>query len=396
MDVSHAGFRKYIAIAGRRNVGKSSLINAIANQEIAIVSDLPGTTTDPVYKTLEIQPIGPVTLIDTPGIDDKGTVGEKRVERAKRSLYRADAAILVVDSKPSFYEQMLVEIFKELELPFLIALNKIDLGLDDLEASYEQFGVPVVEISAKERRNISTLLEKLAQIIPTEEERPLVGHLLKKNKTVVLVVPIDKAAPKGRLIMPQVEAIREVIDFGGTAVVTRDTELAETIEKLSKNIDIVVTDSQVVMKVDKIVPMEIPLTTFSILEAANKGDLKIFLEGIERLSLLKQNDRVAIVEACSHVPTCDDIGRVKIPKWIEDKLKLKLQYHFFAGKEFPDLEQLQECKLIIHCGGCVLSRNAFMRRMIWAKRLGIPVVNYGILISHLHGVLDRVIKPLMH
>lgn len=395
MDVSHAGFRKYIAITGRRNVGKSSLINAIACQDIAIVSELPGTTTDPVYKTLEIQPIGPVTLIDTPGIDDEGIVGEKRVQRAKRALYRADAAILVVDDQPSCYEQVLMDIFKELEIPFVIALNKADLQINGLASFYETFGVPVVEISAKERKNIPVLLEKLSEVIPVQEEKPLIGHLLKDTKTVVLVVPIDKAAPKGRLIMPQVEVIREVIDFGGTAVVTRDCELADTIEKLSKKVDIVVTDSQVVMKVEKIVPRQIPLTTFSILEAANKGDIKLFLEGIERLRTLKDNDSVAVVEACSHVPTCDDIGRVKIPRWIEEKMNIKLRYEFFAGKEFPDPEKLQECKLMIHCGGCVLNRSAFMRRMNWARRLKIPVVNYGILISHLHGVLERVIEPLM-
>ncbi|WP_041081057.1 [FeFe] hydrogenase H-cluster maturation GTPase HydF [Thermotoga profunda] len=395
MNISHAGFRKYVAIAGRRNVGKSSLINAIARQDIAIVSEIPGTTTDPVYKTLEIQPIGPVTLIDTPGIDDQGIVGQKRVERAKRSLYRADAAILVTDDRPSYYEQMLVDILRELEIPFVIAVNKSDLHLDGLVNLYEPFGVPIVEISAKEGKNIHILLEKLSQIIPEKEEKPLVGHLLKRTKTAILVVPIDKAAPKGRLIMPQVEAIREIIDFGGTAVVTRDVELADTLTKLSNNVDLVVTDSQVVMKIEKIVPEKIPLTTFSILEAANKGDLKFFMEGIEKLKLLRDNDQVAVVEACSHVPTCDDIGRVKIPRWIEQKMKLRLNYKFFAGKEFPDLEELQECQLIIHCGGCVLTRSAFMRRMTLAKRLKIPVVNYGMLISHLHGVLDRVLKPLI-
>lgn len=395
MNIPHAGFRKYIAITGRRNVGKSSLINAIACQDIAIVSEIPGTTTDPVYKTLEIQPIGPVTLIDTPGIDDEGIVGQKRVERAKRSLYRADAAILVTDDRPSYYEMMLIDIFKELEIPFLIALNKVDLQLNGLMGLYESFSVPVVEISAKERRNIDTLIGRLSQIIPAEEEKSLIGHLLKDTKTVVLVVPIDKAAPKGRLIMPQVETIREIIDFGGTVVVTRDCELTDTLAKLSNNVDIVVTDSQVVMKIDKLVPTKIPLTTFSILEAANKGDLEFFLEGIEKLKALKNDDSVAVVEACSHVPTCDDIGRIKIPRWIEEKMKMKLHYKFFAGKEFPDVEELQDCKLIIHCGGCVLTRNTFMRRMTWAKRLKISVVNYGMLISYLHGVLDRVIQPLL-
>lgn len=395
MNVSHAGFRKYIAITGRRNVGKSSLINAIARQDVAIVSEMPGTTTDPVYKTLEIQPIGAVTLIDTPGIDDEGIVGQKRVERAKRSLYRADVAILVTDDRPSCYEEMLMNIFKELEIPFLVALNKVDLQRNGLMSLYESFGAPVVDVSAKERKNIDTLVKRLSEIIPVEEEKPLIGHLLKDTRTVVLVVPIDKAAPKGRLIMPQVEVIREVIDFGGTAVVTRDLELHDTLTKLSNGVDIVVTDSQVVMKVEKIVPKEIPLTTFSILEAANKGDLGFFLEGIEKLKILKSNDPVAIVEACSHVPTCDDIGRIKIPRWIEEKMGMKFNYKFFAGKEFPDLEQLQDCKLIIHCGGCVLTRNAFMRRMIWAKRLKIPVINYGMLISHLHGILNRVIEPLL-
>lgn len=394
MNAPHAGFRRYIAIVGRRNVGKSSLINAIVGQDVAIVSEIPGTTTDPVYKTIELHPIGPVTLIDTPGLDDEGFLGEKRVERAKRSLYRADAAILVVDDRPTEYEHFAVELFKQLEIPFILAVNKVDLR-GDVANFYKGFHVPIVEVSAKEGKNIWTLVDSLVKILPDEESRTMVAHLMGDRKTVVLVVPIDTAAPKGRLIMPQVEAIREIIDHAGTAVVTRDTELIQSLEKLNFEVDLVVTDSQAVMRVEKIVPRNIPLTTFSILESVSKGDMKQFLEGIEALKKLKSGDTVAIVEACSHVPTCDDIGRVKIPRWIREKLKLELDYKFFVGKEFPDIDELSSCKLMIHCGGCVLNRSAFMRRMKLAKRLALPVVNYGMLISHLHDVLDRVLEPIL-
>ncbi|MEN3008320.1 [FeFe] hydrogenase H-cluster maturation GTPase HydF [Pseudothermotoga sp.] len=394
MNVPHAGFRKYIAIVGRRNVGKSSLINAIVGQDVAIVSEMPGTTTDPVYKTLELHPLGPVTFIDTPGIDDEGFLGEKRVERAKRSLYRADAAILVVDDQPTEYEHFAVELLKQLEIPFVIAVNKVDLK-NNVASLYEGFCVPIVEVSAKERRNIQTLIDSLSKVLPNEESSTMVAHLMGDCKTVVLVVPIDTAAPKGRLIMPQVEAIREVIDHAGTAVVTRDTELTNALEKLNFKVDLVVTDSQAIMRVEKIVPRNISLTTFSILESVSKGDLRQFLDGLEALERLKDGDTVAVVEACSHVPTCDDIGRVKIPRWIKEKLGLDLNYKFFAGKEFPDLEELSNCKLMIHCGGCVLNKSAFMRRMKLAKRLTLPVVNYGMLISRLHNVLDRVLEPIL-
>jgi len=395
--IPHTAFRKHIAIVGRRNVGKSSLINAIAGQDIALVSDVPGTTTDPVYKTLEVKPLGPVTLIDTPGLDDEGLLGQKRVERAKRALYKADAAILVVDDKPGPFEDFIVSLLRNLSIPFVIAINKSDVTEDTktLVKDYEPFNVPVVEVAAAQGKNISELIQVLSSLLPDEEEKPLVAHLLGQNKTAVLVIPVDKAAPKGRLIMPQVEAIRDIIDHGGIAVVTRPPELKETLEKLQYNVDLVVTDSQVIMDVDKVVPPQIPLTTFSILEAANKSDLTLFLEGINALQKLHDGDCVAVVEACSHVPTCDDIGRVKIPRWIEEKLHLKLQYKFFAGKEFPEAENLEGCKLIIHCGGCVLTRNMFMRRMQLAKRLDLPVVNYGMLISYLHGSLEKAIKPLL-
>ncbi|MBM7559798.1 [FeFe] hydrogenase H-cluster maturation GTPase HydF [Marinitoga litoralis] len=385
------GYRKYIAITGKRNVGKSTLINAILNQDIAITSDVPGTTTDPVYRTMELVPLGPVTIVDTPGIDDEGLVGEKRIQKANKAMYKADIALLVVADIMSEYEKKLIDEFNKLNIPFLIVINKIDelKNLNEIRKSYSEYDY--IEISAKEKKNIEILKEKMAKILPEEEEVPLVADLIEPGQLIVLVVPIDLGAPKGRLIMPQVTAIREILDREAIAVVTKERELRHTLEKLNQKPDLVITDSQSVMKVVSDIDFDIPLTTFSILEARHKGDLKVLSEGIKAIESLKENDKVIIMEGCSHRPLTEDIGRVKIPRWLTNHLGINLNIEFFAGTEFPDYDIVKDAKLIIHCGGCTLTRKSMIRRINIANMYNIPIVNYGVIISYLHGVLDRAL-----
>jgi [FeFe] hydrogenase H-cluster maturation GTPase HydF len=385
------GYRKYIAITGKRNVGKSTLINAILNQDIAITSDVPGTTTDPVYRTMELVPLGSVTIVDTPGIDDEGLVGEKRIQKANKAMYKADIALLVVSDIMSEYEKKLIDEFNKLNIPFLIVINKIDelKNLNEIRKSYSEYDY--IEISAKEKKNIELLKEKMAKILPEEEEVPLVADLIEPGQLIVLVVPIDLGAPKGRLIMPQVTAIREILDREAIAVVTKERELRHTLEKLNQKPDLVITDSQSVMKVVSDIDFDIPLTTFSILEARHKGDLKVLSEGIKAIESLKENDKVIIMEGCSHRPLTEDIGRVKIPRWLTNHLGINLNIEFFAGTEFPDYDIVKDAKLIIHCGGCTLTRKSMIRRINIANMYNIPIVNYGVIISYLHGVLDRAL-----
>ncbi|KLO22821.1 ATP-binding protein [Marinitoga sp. 1197] len=387
------GYRKYIAITGKRNVGKSTLINAILNQEVAITSDMPGTTTDPVYRSMELAPLGPVTLVDTPGIDDTGIVGEKRVKKASKALYKADIALLVVTDNISEYEKMLIDNFKKLDIPFLVVINKIDeiKNIDIIKKSYLKYTKEIIEISAKEKKNIERLKEKIAMILPPLEEVPLIADLIEPGQLIVLVVPIDLGAPKGRLIMPQVTAIREILDREAIVIVTKERELRYTIEKLNQKPDLVVTDSQSVMKVVSDIDIDIPLTTFSILEARHKGDLAILSEGVKAIENLKENDKIIIMEGCSHRPLTEDIGRVKIPRWLTNHLGINLNIEFFAGTEFPDYEIVRDAKLIIHCGGCTLTRKSMLRRINIAKMYEIPIVNYGVIISYLHGVLNRAL-----
>lgn len=386
------GYRKYIAITGKRNVGKSTLINAILNQDIAITSDVPGTTTDPVYRTMELVPLGPVTIVDTPGIDDEGLVGEKRIQKANKAMYKADIALLVVTDVISEYEKKLIDEFNKLNIPFLIVINKIDelKKLNKIRESYGKY--EYIEISAKEKMNIEQLKEKMSKILPEEEEVPLVADLIEPGQLIILVVPIDLGAPKGRLIMPQVTAIREILDREAIAVVTKERELRHTLEKLNQKPDLVITDSQSVMKVVSDIDFDIPLTTFSILEARHKGDLKVLSEGVKAIESLKENDKVIIMEGCSHRPLTEDIGRVKIPRWLTNHLGINLNIEFFAGTEFPDYEIVKDAKLIIHCGGCTLTRKSMTRRINIANMYNIPIVNYGVIISYLHGVLDRALE----
>ena len=393
-----SGFRKYISIVGRRNVGKSSFMNALTGQEISIVSNVPGTTTDPVYKSMELYPVGPVTLIDTPGLDDVGELGEKRVQKALKAFYKSDAGILVVDDFPGEYEKRISEIFKELEIPFIVVVNKADIlgeKAQTVAQEYEKaFGVKAFVVSALNKEGLENIGKTLNQIIPSDEELPFIPEFVDAGDIVVLVVPIDLGAPKGRLIMPQVHAIREILDREAVAVVAKERELRYTIEKLSEPPRLVITDSQAVMKVVSDIPEDVPLTTFSILEANYRGDIRYFVESVYKIEELQDGDTVIIMEGCTHRPLTEDIGRVKIPRWLVNHTGANLNFKIWAGVDLPEYEEVADAKLVIHCGGCVNTRNQMMRRVRMFKRLGIPMTNYGIVISYMHGVLERALAPL--
>lgn len=392
--IASGGFRKYIAIAGRRNVGKSSFMNALIGQEVSIVSDVAGTTTDPVYKSMELYPVGPVTLIDTPGLDDIGELGSKRIEKAKKTFYRADCGILIVDNVPGDFEQQIIEIFKELDIPYIIVINKIDLiNAEKIEESYKKFNVPILKVSAKKREGFENIGKVIDSIIPKDDEIPYLSDLIDKNELVIFVVPIDISAPKGRLIMPQVHAIREGLDKNSLVLVVKDSELKHAIDNIGIKPKLVVTDSQCVMKIAPIVPEDVNLTTFSILESRYRGDLKFFVESVKHIENLKDGDKVLIMEGCTHRPLSEDIGRVKIPNWLTKYTDAKLEFKVWAGVNMPELSDVEDANLIIHCGGCVMNRNAMMRRVRMFKRLGIPMTNYGVVISYLHGLLDRALVP---
>ncbi len=393
-----SGFRKYISIVGRRNVGKSSFMNALTGQEISIVSDVPGTTTDPVYKSMELYPLGPVTLIDTPGLDDIGELGEKRVKKALKAFYKSDAGILVVDDFPGEYEKRINEIFKELEIPFIVVVNKADILGENAQIvaqEYEKaFGVKTFVVSALNKEGFENIGKTLNKIIPSDEELPFIPEFVDAGDIVVLVVPIDLGAPKGRLIMPQVHAIREILDREAIAVVAKERELRYAIEKLSEPPRLVITDSQAVMKVVSDIPEDVPLTTFSILEANYRGDIRYFVESVYKIEELQDGDTVIIMEGCTHRPLTEDIGRVKIPRWLVNHTGANLNFKIWAGVDLPEYEEVADAKLVIHCGGCVNTRNQMMRKVRMFKRLGIPMTNYGIVISYMHGVLERALAPL--
>jgi [FeFe] hydrogenase H-cluster maturation GTPase HydF len=394
----NSGFRKYVVIAGRRNVGKSSFLNALIGQDISIVSSTAGTTTDPVFKTMELSPVGPITFIDTPGLDDVGELGIKRIEKAKKVLYRADAGILIVDSKPSIFEENIVKIFTKLEIPYLIIINKTDIlkeKVEEIENSYKKFNAPILAVSSKQKWGFEIIGKELNKIIPSDEEIPFLSDLISGGDLVILVVPIDLGAPKGRLIMPQVHAIREGLDSEALVLVVKERELRYAIENIGIKPKLVVTDSQSVMKVVSDVPENVNLTTFSILESRYRGDLDYFIESVKTVENLKDGDEVIIMEGCTHRPLTEDIGRVKIPRWLTNHTGASLEFKVWAGVEMPDLSDIENAKLIIHCGGCVMNRNSMMRRVRMFKRLGIPMTNYGVIISYLHGVLERAIKPLI-
>ena len=389
MNQTPAGERVHIAFFGRRNAGKSSLVNAFTGQEMAIVSDVKGTTTDPVSKAMELLPLGPVQIIDTPGIDDEGALGELRVRRTRQVLNKTDLAILVVDAGIGMtaVEEELVALLKQKNVPWILAWNKSDL-LENIPAGEGN----TIWVSALTGYNIHELKELAAKTALREEpKRPLVADLLEPGQVAVLVVPIDKAAPKGRLILPQQQTIRDILEAGASALVCRDNELPQTLERLAQPPRIVITDSQVFGKVSKMVPREVPLTSFSILMARYKGDLPLAVAGAAAVDGLKDGDKVLIAEGCTHHRQCGDIGTEKIPNWIRKRTGVEPEFVFTSGNSFP--EDLCGFKMVIHCGGCTLPEREMKYRLACAADQGIPVTNYGILIAYLNGILKRTVEP---
>ena len=382
--------RIHIGFFGCRNAGKSSVVNAITGQELAVVSDVLGTTTDPVQKAMELLPLGPVMIIDTPGFDDVGELGEKRIQKTKQILNRTDIAVLVVDAKKGFTatDKQLLALIQEKELPYLIIYNKSDL-LEKIPKEEEHS----IYISALEKIGIRECKEKLAHQIPTEAMTlQIVGDLLCPGDLAVLVIPIDSAAPKGRLILPQQQVIRDILEAGAAAVTVRNTELARTLQKLEGKVRMVITDSQAFEEVAAIVPKEIPLTSFSILMARFKGYLETAVKGIQAVDSLKDGDRILISEGCTHHRQCEDIGTVKLPNWLLKYTGKDLKFEWSSGREFK--EDLSPYAMVIHCGGCMLNEREVKYRMKCAVDQGIPFTNYGIAIAYMKGILQRSIEPI--
>ena len=391
--------RLHIAILGRRNAGKSSLINALTGQEIAVVSPIKGTTTDPVYKSMELSPLGPVVLIDTAGLDDEGDLGELRKKKTLDVLNRTDVAVLVVDGElgaGEFEEQMLSQL-RDKKLPVVGVINKLDKLFNRFQIVKEygiKYKFPFVAVSSTTGEGIELLKEAIIKAAPKEEEGDvIVRDLISPGDFVILMTPIDKGAPKGRLILPQQQTIRDILDGGGIAVVAQDKELKRVLEGLKLKPRLVITDSQVFHKVAADVPDDIPLTSFSILFARYKGDLEELVRGARAVDKLEDGDKVLIAEACTHHRQEDDIARVKIPNWLRDKTGKKLDLSFTSGMQFP--ENLDEFSLVIHCGGCMLNRKAMVHRIEQAVEAGVPIVNYGVFIAYVQGILDRAIRPFI-
>ncbi len=376
--------RIHIGFFGRRNAGKSSVVNAVTNQQISVVSDVKGTTTDPVTKTMELLPMGPVVIIDTPGFDDEGVLGEQRVKRTKQVLNRVDVAVLIVDGTvgKTAADDELISLFKSKQIPFVIAYNKCDLT----EKSYADG----ISVSAVENTNINLLKETIARLGKTENTRVICSDLVNEGDLTVLVIPIDTAAPKGRLILPQQQTIRDLLDAGATALMVRDTELEATLKSLGTKPSLVITDSQVFHKVKDIVPDEIRLTSFSILMARYKGFLETAVKGAAAIDRLQDGDKVLIAEGCTHHRQCDDIGTVKIPRWLKQRTQKDIIIETASGKGFP--EDLSPYKLIIHCGGCMLNEKEVQYRRKFAGDSGVPFTNYGIAIAYMQGILKRTLS----
>ncbi|QHQ63205.1 [FeFe] hydrogenase H-cluster maturation GTPase HydF [Anaerocolumna sedimenticola] len=384
--------RIHIGFFGRRNAGKSSLVNAVTGQSLAVVSDVKGTTTDPVYKAMELLPLGPVMIIDTPGIDDEGGLGELRVKKAKQVLNKTDIAILVVDASEGLKDtdRDLIHTFTTKEVPYLIVYNKLDLLSSVPPAKSSE-----IYVSAEHFTGIQDLKEKIAHITSVDDEKlKIVADLLHPSDFVVLVTPIDKAAPKGRLILPQQQTIRDILEADATAIVVKEYELRDTLLNLGKEPAMVITDSQVFAKVSADTPTHIPLTSFSILMARYKGLLDTSVKGVTAVEMLNDGDKVLISEGCSHHRQCDDIGTVKIPRWLKNYTGKNITFEFTSGTEFP--EDLSPYKMIIHCGGCMLNEREVRYRMKCAVDQGVAITNYGVTIAYMQGILKRSIKIFPH
>ena len=389
--------RVHIGFFGKRNAGKSSVMNAVTGQEIAVVSDVRGTTTDPVYKSMELLPLGPVVMMDTPGIDDEGELGALRVRKSYQVLNKTDAAVLVIDGAGgvSKEDSELVARIRRKKIPFLVAVNKRDiapegavprvreeLGLDDSQ---------IVEVSASDGTGINELKERIARTARTEEtQKYIVRDIISPSDFVVLVVPIDKAAPKGRLILPQQQTIRDILDGDAVSIVGKDCELKETLQKLGKKPKLVITDSQAFSKVSADTPDDILLTSFSILFARYKGNLETAVRGVTAVDGLRDGDVVLISEGCTHHRQCDDIGTVKIPRWIREYTGKEVQFETASGTEFPD--DLSRYRMVIHCGGCMLNEREMKYRLSCAQDQDVPMTNYGILIAYVKGILKRSVE----
>ncbi len=388
MNETPSSERVHIGFFGRRNAGKSSVVNAVTGQELSVVSDVKGTTTDPVYKSMELLPMGPVVIIDTPGFDDEGTLGEMRVRKTKQILNRADCAVLVVDATVGKTEadKELIHLFEEKKIPYVVAYNKCDLnGRQDYPDG--------LSVSAADGSFIHELKERIGKLVNTGDTKlRIVGDLLKPLDLVVLVIPIDKAAPKGRLILPQQQTIRDILEAGGVAISVRDTELKETLARLGTKPALVITDSQAFEQVNMDTPGDILLTSFSILMARYKGFLEDAIKGVAAISKLEDGDKILISEGCTHHRQCDDIGTVKLPRWLKEYTKKDLVVETTSGREFPD--ELSSYRLIIHCGGCMLNEREMEYRRKCAADAGIPFTNYGTAIAFMKGILKRSLMVL--
>ena len=398
MNQTPASERVHISFFGKRNAGKSSVINAVTGQDLAIVSSVMGTTTDPVYKTMELLPLGPVMVIDTPGIDDEGELGALRVRKSYQVLNKTDIAILVIDSTAGKGEEELelIHRFHKKGIPYLIVYNKIDLlSTEKIKNLAMSVRAGEVLVSASDGMNIQELKEKIASLKPEDTHKyPLIQDLIKPLDLVILVVPIDKAAPKGRLILPQQQTIRDILERGALSLVVRDTELKSTLDHfLAQGVcpKLVVTDSQAFARVSKAVPENITLTSFSILFSRYKGELEIQLKGIAALSSIEDGDRILIAEGCTHHRQCGDIGTCKMPEWIRNYTGKKPVFEFTSGTEFPG--DVSSYKMVVHCGGCMLNEREMKYRIACCQDQGVPITNYGILIAQVTGILKRSLGP---
>lgn len=398
MNQTPSSERVHIGFFGRRNAGKSSVLNAVTGQDLAVVSDVKGTTTDPVQKSMELLPLGPVVVIDTPGIDDEGELGALRVKKSYQVLNKSDAAVLVVDASLGLCEEdfAFIEHIQKKQIPYAVAFNKSDLApsaslAKDLQYLKEH-QIDFVSVSTADLSGIDTLKEKIATLAKTEDTKlRIVADLIHPSDFVVLVVPIDKAAPKGRLILPQQQTIRDILEADATAIVVKEYELRDTLAHLGKKPRLVITDSQVFAKVSADTPADIMLTSFSILFARYKGNLPALIKGVTALEQIEDGDKILVSEGCTHHRQCDDIGSVKLPRWIRQYTGKEPEFVFSSGTEFP--ADLSPYKMIVHCGGCMLNAREMKYRLACAKDQNIPMTNYGILIAYIQGILKRSVEP---